>query len=181
MTEEQFNYAMERIRKKDKNALKEIYEEYVGYVYNVAFSMLKQKEAAEDITSELFIRLWERAEQYKAGVGHKSYIATITRNMTIDYIRKNSKEFLLWENEDDNEELEIPSNELTPEEEVVSSINVETALMSLKPVYREIVNMKVLLNMTFKEISEVMNIPIGTVSWNYQDAMKKLRRFGYYE
>ena len=181
MTEEQFNYAMERIRKKDRNALKEIYEEYVGYVYNVALSLVKQKEAAEDITSELFIRLWEKAEQYKPGNGHKGYIATIARNMTIDYIRKNNKEILLEDNEDGSDGFEISSDEVTPEEEVISKLNVNEALMSLKPIYREIVNMKVLLNMTFKEISEVLNIPIGTITWDYSDAMKKLRRFGYNE
>ena len=41
------------------------------------------------------------------------------------------------------------------------------------------INMKILGEMTFKEIAEVLNIPMGTVTWRYQNAIKKLRRCGY--
>ena len=53
------------------------------------------------------------------------------------------------------------------------------ALDRLKPEEREIVDMKVLSEMTFKEISEILQIPMGTVTWRYQAAIKKLRRYGY--
>lgn len=182
MTEEQFNMAMERIRKKDKSALKEIYDEYLGFIYNTVYHVVGHKETAEDITSEFFIRLWEKADQYKPGSGHKGYLATIARNMTIDYLRKYQKESLIdqTESESDNEmSTQEESSVSTLEEEVVETLSVEEALSRLKPLYRQIVTMKVLGDMTFKEISQVLGIPQGTVTWNYQDALKKLRRFGY--
>ena len=180
MTEAQFNLAMNRIRNKDKSALKEIYEEYISFIYNVCLSVVKQKEAAEDITSEFFIRLWERADQFREGSGHKGYLAAIARNMAIDYLRKQGREQFFEANEDTaKEEPVLTDTSPTPEEEVVSSLSVEDALNTLKPQYREIVTMKVLGDMTFKEIAETLNIPMGTVTWNYQDALKKLRRFGY--
>ncbi|MBR5406568.1 MAG: hypothetical protein IK111_02885 [Lachnospiraceae bacterium] len=57
MTDEQFNEALKRIRKKDKDALKEIYEEYIGFIYHVILDIVKNRETAEDITSEFFIKL----------------------------------------------------------------------------------------------------------------------------
>lgn len=183
MTEEQFNLAMQRIRKKDKSALREVYEAYISFIYHTVFNIVKQKETAEDITSEFFIKLWEKADSYKPGGGHKGYLATIARNMAIDYVRKYQKEVYIEtdnEDEDENDNVsKIADNAATPENQVVEELAVNEALSRLKPVYRQIVTMKVLGDMTFKEISQVLNIPMGTVTWNYQDAIKQLRRFGY--
>lgn len=174
MTEEQFNLAMERIRQKDKSALREVYEAYISFIYHTVLNIVNQKEAAEDITSEFFIKLWEKADSYKPGNGHKGYLATIARNMAIDYLRKYSKEVYI-ETEEDGD----GPNEDNTENQVIEKLAVDEALSRLKPVYRQILTMKVLSDMTFKEISEVLNIPMGTVTWNYQDALKQLRRFGY--
>lgn len=180
MTEEQFNSAMERIRQKDKNALREVYEAYNPFIYHTILSIVKQREAAEDITSEFFIKLWEKAGSYKPGSSHKGYLATIARNMAIDYIRKYSKEEYLETGEDEDDAIShIADSAALPENQVVEELAVDKALSQLKPIYRQIVTMKVLADMTFKEISETLSIPIGTVTWNYQDAIKKLRRFGY--
>lgn len=181
MTEEQFNLAMERIRKKDKNALREIYEEYSSFIYHTILNIVKQKEAAEDITSEFFIKLWEKASAYKPGGGHKGYLATIARNMAIDYVRKYNKEvYIETDGEEETDEMsQIVDTEPLPEEQTVEKLSVDKALSRLKPIYRQIVTMKALGDMTFKEISEALGIPMGTVTWNYQDAIKQLRRFGY--
>lgn len=183
MTDEQFNNAMERLRGKEKQALKEIYEEYSGFIYHVILDIVSIRETAEDITSDFFIRLWEKAGQYKPGHGHRGYLATIARNMAIDHMRKYKREELQAGQDDkddapDDISLAV-SKEPTPEESTVSELGVEQALDRLKPVYRQIVTMKVLGEMTFAEIAESMSMPLGTVTWNYREAIKQLRRFGY--
>ena len=65
------------------------------------------------------------------------------------------------------------------EAEVVQSMSVQAAMETLKPAERQIVSMKVLGDLTFKEIAGIMGIPMGTVTWKYQNAIKKLRRCGY--
>ena len=196
MTDEQFNAAMERLRDKDRQALKEIYEAYISFIFHVVLDIVKNRETAEDITSEIFIKLWEKAGQYREGSGHRGYLATIARNMAIDHIRKYKHEtdmgtVLLSHGESGRDNgsnnthgteepsLCLASGEPTPEEQTVSDLSVQQALDRLKPVYRQIITMKVLGDMTFKEISEALNMPMGTVTWNYQDAIKQLRRFGY--
>lgn len=173
MTEEQFIRAMELIVHKEKAGLKEIYEAYVGFIYHVVLDVVKSKENAEDITSEFFIRLWEKADRYSPGRGHKAYLAVIARNMAIDHLRKYKKEELTDEAETLSEET------VTPEDEVMVAMSVNEALDKLKPIYRQIVSLKVLGELTFKEISKIMDMPMGTVTWNYQEAIKQLRRCGY--
>ena len=52
-------------------------------------------------------------------------------------------------------------------------------LSVLKPAERQIIDMKILSEMTFQEISDTLGIPMGTVTWRYQEAIKKIRRCGY--
>ncbi|MCR5672619.1 MAG: sigma-70 family RNA polymerase sigma factor [Lachnospiraceae bacterium] len=183
MTDRQFDDCLARIRRKDKPALKEIYEEYIAFIYHVVLDIVKNKESAEDITSEFFIKLWEKSDGYKPGRGHKGYMATIARNMAIDHIRKYKHEELtpgVSEEEGEKDAIEFAADpSATPEDEVVGQLSIEQALDKLKPLYRQIITMKVLSDMTFKEIASVLEMPMGTVTWNYREAINQLRRFGY--
>ena len=87
MEERQFEEAMARMVQGDQSALKEIYESYVGYIYRIIYEVLRNKENAEDVTSEFFIRLWNKAEQFRPGSGHKGYMAAMARNMAVDFLQ----------------------------------------------------------------------------------------------
>ncbi len=189
MNEQQFENAVARMVQGDKTGLKEIYMNYAGYIYRIIYEVLQNKENAEDVTSEFFIRLWDKAEQFKPGNGHKGYLAVIARNMAVDFLRKHKKEELSallqdlgQEGEEDNKGsiiklAEDKTNQV--EEQVIGSMTISQALELLKPSERQIISLKVLGEMTFKEIAAAMEIPMGTVTWKYQNAIKKLRRCGY--
>lgn len=188
MNEQQFENAVARMIQGDKTGLKEIYENYVGYIYRIVYEVLQNRENAEDMTSEFFIRLWDKAEQFKPGNGHKGYLATMARNMAVDFLRKHKKEELTALMQDLREEPEeekrktpvlAEGKESKVEQQVVSDMTIKQALETLKPSERQIVSLKVLGEMTFKEIAAAMDIPMGTVTWKYQNAIKKLRRCGY--
>ncbi|MCR4989573.1 MAG: RNA polymerase sigma factor [Lachnospiraceae bacterium] len=185
MNEEQFNSCIEAILKKDKSGLHSIYEAYLSYIYQIVLGIVGRKEDAEDVTSEFFIKLWQTADKYRPGSGHKGYLATIARNMAIDFLRKNRHEVLEPGNEEGEDEEKsfeatLQSKDNT-EETVIEDISLDEALALLKPKQRQIVDLKILSEMTFQEISEVLKIPMGTVTWHYREAINKLRRCGYYE
>lgn len=186
MTEERFAECMTAIVNGNRDALREIYEEYLPYLYTVVLGVVQQKETAEDVTSDVFIKIWNSAGQFQPGSGHKGWLATIARHMAIDELRKHKREVLMGSSGDEEEDsggIEDFSAEETPgegvEDGVVEQLSIQEALDRLKPEEREIVDMKVLSDMTFKEISEILKIPMGTVTWRYQAAIKKLRRYGY--
>lgn len=189
MNEQQFENAVARMVQGDKTALKEIYISYAGYIYRIIYEVLQNKENAEDVTSDFFIRLWDKAGQFKPGSGHKGYLAVIARNMAVDFLRKHKKEELTFLLQDlggeEGEEEKKGSRKLAEdklsqvEEQVIGSMTIRQALGMLKPSERQIISLKVLGEMTFKEIAAAMEIPMGTVTWKYQNAIKKLRRCGY--
>ncbi|MGN1179875.1 MAG: RNA polymerase sigma factor [Suilimivivens sp.] len=189
MNDQQFEQAVARMVQGDKTALKEIYEAYIGYIYRIIYEVLQNKENAEDVTSDFFIRLWDKADQFKPGSGHKGYLATMARNMAIDFIRKHRKEELTAmlqdieagpeEEEKSRKHYYKEETESEVEQSVIRNMTVKEALDTLKPSERQVVSLKVLGEMTFKEIAQAMGIPMGTVTWKYQNAIKKLRRCGY--
>lgn len=198
MTEEQFYDCIVRIRQKDKSGLKDIYEAYMPYIYTIIFGILQNRENAEDVASEFFIKLYSNADGYRQGSGHRGYLATIARNMAIDFIRKHKREVLTadfsnsdgTENgtstiSDDGENSYIRTTSDTTESEVekqvVSDMSLKEALALLKPEERTIIDMKILGELTFKEIAAILSVPIGTVTWRYREGINKLRRCGFDE
>lgn len=197
MDEREFELCIQAMCNGDKQGLRRVYEAYAKYIYSIVYGVLGNKENAEDVTSDFFIKLWEKSEQYKQGNGHKGYLATMARNMSIDYLRKYKKEELTAivhdigsdaQMDDDSSmedgkrsAIQSKQNELAVgvEQEVVGQLSIQEMLQILKPSERKIVDMKVLGELTFKEIAQILGIPMGTVTWQYQNAIKKLRRCGY--
>lgn len=197
MDEREFEHCMEAMQKGDKQGLRQVYEAYARYIYAIVYGILGNRANAEDVTSEFFIKLWEKADYYKSGGGHKGYLATMARNMSIDYLRKYKKEELTavlqdmqteWEEQQENGKSGHALNRKisqiqnqSVENEVIGKMNLQEILQILKPGERRIIDMKVLGGLTFKEIAKILSVPMGTVTWQYQNAIRKLRRCGYEE
>lgn len=188
MTDVQFEECISRMAQGDKDGLRQIYEEYIGYIYAVVLDVLKNKENAEDISADFFIKLWSVAGSYKPGNGHRAWMVRIARNMSIDFLRKHRREDLTDKMEDAGEHAESESygrsiygsdTASQVEEEVISDLSLQEALALLNDKEREVINLKVVADMTFKEISQLLNTPMGTITWRYQNAIRKLRRCGY--
>ena len=182
MTEAAFDACIQAILSGDKQGLRDIYDAYLDYIYRIVYGVVGKKEDAEDITSEFFIKLWQQADKYKAGSGHKAYLTTIARNMAIDHMRKFKKEVLeSFTQENEDEVFFEPVSKDDTEAEVIEDVAIKEAISKLNEKEQQIINMKVLSEMTFAEISETLKVPLGTVTWRYREAIKKLRRYGYYE
>lgn len=177
MTEEEFSVAIDLLVSGNKEGLSLIYEKYLRFIYAIIYNVLESKEEAEDVTSEFFIKLIRIAPKYNYGVGHKAWIATVAKNMALDYLRKNSKKA----NYDVDTMKEVASKE-NLEDEVILSNDMKNAMKVLKPAEKEVLDLKLIGGFTFKEISQTLKKPMGTVTWIYNQAITKLRRcLGGYE
>ena len=176
MDNERFDKLMKRIAGGEKEALREIYDAYKDTIYYNVYSVLGNDADTQDVANEVFIKLWTMAKAYKPGSGHKAWLSTICHNAAIDFLRKNGRE-LAYE----QEEMEGLSDAKIDNAmaELEGEHYVSWVLSHLVPAEREVVHMKVVLEMTLKEIGETLGIPIGTVSWRYRKGIHKLRRCGY--
>lgn len=175
MTDKEFQKNLILIQNKDKAGLKNIYTEYITLIYHTVYNMLQNKEDAEDVTSEFFIKLANVSTSYVPGNGHKTWLITIARNLTIDFIRKNKKEILSDEIRNEVDLTCLPTS--STEDAYLTKQNFKDLIHKLSPKEQEVITLKVLGEFTFKEISTILNEPMGTVTWRYQNAIAKLRRF----
>lgn len=184
MTDEEFQSAIDGLLKGDTDGLRAIYEAYVRLIYSVVLNLVRQHEDAEDVTSEFFIKLVRVAGQFKKGSPHKSWLVTIARNMALDFMRKNNREITGYSDaEDSDEPLNIVEKAAANpedrqlEDKVIASEDMKNAMDTLSPKEKEIVDLKLLGDFKFKEIATMLGQPMGTVTWVYNQAIKKLRRY----
>ena len=171
MTDKEFLANIELIKEKDKAGLKNIYVEYVSLIYHTVLNVVKQKEDAEDITSAFFVKFPSICDKYHSGHGHRTWIITIARNLAIDYIRANKREI-----PSEDTLLEQTTAPDSPEEKVVSATTFKELIHLLNPKEQEVLTLKIMGELTFKEIAAMLNEPMGTITWRYNEAIKKLRR-----
>ena len=169
MSEEEFMSCMKGISCGDRMALKKIYDIYMKLIYSVIYNTVHNREDAEDIASEFFIKLYQTAGMYKEKGNHKAWLCRIARNMSIDFLRKNSREIPVYE-------MPEPEQEVSEEETHLNRISIQEAMKLLSDKEKEIADMKLVGGFKFREISDILGIPPGTVSWHYNNALKKLRR-----
>ncbi len=192
MEEKAFEECMKRMASGDRDALREVYEAYLKLIFSVCMNQLKQREAAEDVASDFFIRLFQSAGSFRGNGHHKAWLITIAKNMCIDYMRKNGREMAILD--EDTEETDGAKREVSSDaagaspmfhrsdgpsmaEQATNRLTLEAAMKLLTAVEKEIVDMKLTGGFTFREISEMLSMAQGTVSWHYNEAMKKLRRY----
>lgn len=173
MDDRSFEIAIEKMLRGDKEGLKDIYEAYTACIYSTILAIVRNKETAEDLTSEFFIKLWTIAGQYKFGGRHKAWLLTIARNMAMDALRK-------YKNQ--QTEPEIPKEMAAPhntEEDVMARLSFGEALKLLDEKEEAILTLKFMGECTFREIAEILDMPMGTVTWKYTRGIEKLRRSAY--
>ena len=173
MTDAQFEASIGLIVSGNKNGLKEIYDAYAKQVYQIILGVVRSPYDAEDLTADMFMKLWETASQYKPGNGHKRYITVMARNLAIDFLRKNGRQS--FELDDDESGTEAADSQ-DLEKDVEGSLGFSQALDALNPKQRHIVDLHIGMQMTLQEISDSLGIPLGTVSWNYRAAIERLKK-----
>ncbi|MBO5449469.1 MAG: RNA polymerase sigma factor [Ruminococcus sp.] len=174
MTDNEFDFKMKLILEKNKNGLRDIYNAYGRLIYHQMLAVVKSPQDAEDLTSDFFLRLWETAGQYRSGTGHKRYITVMARNMAVDFLRKRRRESYTLDDEDVYHEE--PADTVLTDETVIGNVTFEKALELLNAEEREIINLRLGFELTFKEISKTLGKPLGTVTWKYRQAVSKLRK-----
>ncbi len=173
MTNEEFEFALDLLAQGNKDGLKMIYDAYAKLIYSVVKDTVGHCEDAEDITSEFFIKLIRVAGSFKKGAPHKAWLVKIARNMAIDAIRKSKKVIPV---EQVDMDFAGALQGLSVEKQTVLAEDMRKAMLTLSRKEREIIDMKLLGGLKFKEISAVTKLPMGTVTWLYNQGIRKLRR-----
>ncbi|WP_082233126.1 RNA polymerase sigma factor [Halobacillus massiliensis] len=166
----------ERIGDKDKAALELLYERYEKLLYSFAYRLLKDQQGAEEVMQDVFVKLWKGkgAGRYVSERGKfSSWLLTITRNASIDVIRKKKVQEVEWDNRDSlNEKMPGVEEEIQDKEE---RDQLRKAIDTLPDEQQRMICLFYFQGLSQREIAEKCNIPLGTVKGRVRLALKKLR------
>lgn len=155
------------LHKGDKQAFSEIYEQLKTPVYTIALRILYDRAEAEDVTQEVFLRLF-RSPPDPSVKKPRAWIFQMARNLAIDGKRRPAQSALSDEMEDTGH---------PPEDAIGTKLDIEAALRRLCREDREIVTLHINAGLRFREIADMMGKPLGTVLWRYQKSIGRLRAY----
>ncbi len=164
-----------------EDEFKKLVKQNLRSVYNLAYRYANNKNDAEDITQEAFLKAWKNVKKFDAQKNFKTWVLTIAKNTTFDFLRKRkSLVFSDMENsEGENktlENIENPSplpNEIFEQKELAKNLNL--AFEKLPPNFRAVLSLHYNEELAFEEIASILEKPMNTVkSWHYR-ALKILR------
>ena len=142
--------------KDDNRVIGDIYDLMYNEVYRYIYSIVHAKEYAQDLTHDTFIQIYKNAHLYK-GSGHaKAWIITISRNITYMSLRTSNREQVV--------------------DDIHDKMMIEKLMNILRQEEREIIILHVVEGLTFKEISQVMDLKLSTVLNKYHRSLKKIRK-----
>lgn len=166
---------LERIQAGDEDALLALHARYASLVYSVAYRIMNDTMAAEEVTQDTFMRLWHKAALYDAGKGSfVTWLLTIARRIAIDTFRQQRRDPLL-------ETLWIDSS--TEHWENALSANrdgdlprlMKVIIQDLPEEQRQVIELAYFYGMTHSQIAEYIALPLGTVKTRIRLGMEKLR------
>ena len=153
----------------ESEALAELYQRTKTAVYGLALSYLKNAHDAQDLTQDVYVQVWDCAEQYRPAGSPMGWLLTVCRNLCLMRLRREKKNAALSEEEWDA----IPAQEcgLDADERIL----LQHALAALSDEERRIVLLHAATGMKHREIAALLELTLPTVLSKYHRALKKMR------
>ena len=173
MTQEEI---LSLLYKKDEKAYTILYDMYAKSLFAIIFNLVKEREEAEDILQDVFVKIWKNIDSFSESKGRfYTWMLNIARNTAIDKLRSkgfnNSKKNLSAENfvylMDDN----------TKQNHKIDSIGIQEFVKKLKPKCIQIIDLLFFKGYTQQEASDELEIPLGTVKTQNRNCINDLRTF----
>lgn len=166
----------ERLSNGDVSALEQLYERHSRAVFSLSLKLLSEREAAEEIVQETFLKLWQRPDAYSPSRGRLiAWLLGVAHHRAIDRLRRRRLEQRYGASQ---QALEPIVSDRDPVDDVLQSLSGEAvgrALRELPTAQRVAVELAYLRGMTQVEIANALGEPLGTIKTRLRLAMQKLR------
>lgn len=174
---------IKQVKKGDQAAYSDVVDFYQNKIFQHCYRMLGNMHEAEDIAQEAFIRAYVNIDTFDERRKFSTWLYRIATNLTIDRIRKRKPDYYLDAEVKGTDGLDmysqISTDGASPSEEVESielQRYIHNEISQLPPKYRSIITLRYLEEFSLKEISEILDIPLGTVKTRLHRGREALRK-----
>ncbi len=163
------------LQQRDQQAFSYLYDNYSPAINGVIYKIVEDKELAEDILQEVFIKIWDNFSYYDSSKGRLfTWMINLARNLTIDTLRSKNYKKQKKISSDENSVSNLSRNYSGAERH--DTIGLRNKLKYLKPEQKNIIDLAYFNGYTQDEISKEMGIPLGTVKTRMRAAIIELRK-----
>jgi RNA polymerase sigma-70 factor (ECF subfamily) len=163
------------LKAKDKQAFSYLYDNYSDALYGVINRIVLSNEIAGDVLQEVFVKIWKNIDNYSREKGSIfTWMMNISRNAAIDQIRSRQ-----YQNEAQNQSIENFVYDIDKTEQATSQVDhigLKEVLTKLKPEHKILIDKVYFEGYTHEEISQELDMPLGTVKTRIRAAMQHLRQ-----
>jgi RNA polymerase sigma-70 factor, ECF subfamily len=170
---------LKQVGQGDRRSFEQLYERFSGILFSIAYRMLKNQEATEDVLQEVFVQIWKKAPLFDPTRGRPmTWAVTLTRNKAIDLMRSAQRRSGLHDTVQREKEVFRQFEDRSSFEAVASdetSKLVREAIKKLSQEQREAIELAFFASMTQAEIAEHLHEPLGTIKARIRRGMLALR------
>ncbi len=152
----------------DIQSLQKVYEDTKSFVYNTIYKMVLNKQEAEDLTHDVYVKVYEKRSMYSSEYSINTWINRLAVNHTINHIKRKNN-FL-----SKIQEIRF-FNEQSKEEDVEQEAIAVNILGRIHPKYRVPIVLKDIQELSYEEVARIMGLPIGTIRSRLNRGRKILR------
>jgi len=163
------------LKKQDERSIEFLYDNYSNALFGAIIQIVQEKETAEDLLQEVFVKIWKGMASYERSKGRLyTWMLNIARNASIDKLRSKGFKTNAKNRPLDNSVSYINKNFRS--ENNIDTIGLQKLVEQLKPEHQLMIDMLYFKGYTQSELSEELNIPLGTVKTRVRAAIIELRK-----
>jgi RNA polymerase sigma-70 factor, ECF subfamily len=169
---------MPLVGRKDPEAFEVLYDRHGGAAYSLAYRIVGDRAAAEEVTQEAFISVWRSGARFDAARGSvRSWLLSVVRNRAIDFLRSRAGKAPKLTFDDDAVLEARPAEERTEEEALQreTAAEVRGALDKLPGEQSKVIELAYFGGFSHSEIARILGLPMGTVKGRMRLGLEKIR------
>lgn len=163
-----FDDYIDKLILKDDQAFETVYEHTKKGVFSIIISLVRNRTVTEDLMQDTYIKMIKKIKQYKRGRNFNAWLMQIAKNTALDYLRKSKRETIY-----DPQEQSYIHESLKTEGKTYDVLDL---VKSLNEDEKQIVLLRAVADMKFKDIAKIVDKPLGTVLWIYNKSIKSLKK-----
>jgi len=166
----------------DEKSLEILIKHYLKPIYSFSYRYIGNPQDAEDVTQEVFVKVWRNLKKFDQQKSFKTWIFSIAKNASIDCLRKKKAvPFSNFENEvGENILTETLADPLPLPDELFERVDIakmlNTVIQQLSPKYRMVLFLRYNDHFNFREISEALDEPLNTIKSRHRRALIQLKK-----
>lgn len=170
---------IKRILKGETDEFSYFIKEYQNEIFNLCFSIVKNRDDALDLTQEAFLLAFKNLKNFKGRSAFSTWIYRIAYNLSINFVKKRGEILNIIDRDEEEAEFQIEDTKSSIWEEIEKEERIRLineGLNRLETFDRLIIELREVNNLSYEELSQILSLPIGTIKSRLFRAREKLKR-----